>query len=74
VLELCAAGDIKCSGKTSRPSVASIRAIAAHLVHGDFYADEPIAAFAWPLLIQAGGLAKLDGTRRDYLKRLRSHG
>lgn len=63
VLELCAAGEVKCSAKTSRPSAATIRTIDAHLAHGDFYTDEPIAAFAWPLLVQAGGLAKLDGTR-----------
>jgi hypothetical protein len=63
VLELCAAGDVKCSDKTSRPSATSIRTIEAHLTDGDFYSDKPIAAFAWPLLIQAGGLAKLDGTR-----------
>ncbi len=63
VLELCAASQVKCSDKTSRPSAATIRTITAILAHGDFYPDEPIAAFAWPLLIQAGGLAKLDGTR-----------
>lgn len=63
MLELCAAGDIKCSGKSGRPSAATIRTIDAHLVDGDFYADEPIAGFAWPLLIQAGGLARLEGTR-----------
>jgi hypothetical protein len=63
VLELCAAGGLRCSEKTSRPSAATIRTVAEHLVHGDFYPDEPIASFAWPLLLQAGGLAKLDGTR-----------
>ena len=63
VLELCAAGDVKCSDKTSRPSAATIRVVDSHLAHGDFYAEEPIAAFAWPLLVQAGGLAKLEGTR-----------
>lgn len=31
-------------------------------MRGDFYADEAIAAFAWPLILQAGGLARLDGT------------
>lgn len=62
-LELCAAGQLKCSDKTHRPSAATIRTITAHLVHGDFYSGEPIAAFAWPLLLQAGGLATLDGTR-----------
>jgi hypothetical protein len=63
VLELCAAGEVRCSDKTSRPSAVTIRTIGAHLAHGDFYTDESIAAFAWPLLVQAGGLAKLDGTR-----------
>lgn len=63
VLELCAAGDIKCSGKTGRPSAATIRTVSAHLADGDFYAGEPIASFAWPLLVQAGGLARLEGTR-----------
>jgi hypothetical protein len=63
VLELCAAGKVKCSATTGRPSTASILAIVSHLADGDFYALEPIASFAWPLLLQAGGLAKLDGTR-----------
>ncbi|WP_229796388.1 helicase-associated domain-containing protein [Saccharothrix coeruleofusca] len=63
VLELCAAGEVRCSDKTKRPSAATIRTITAHLAQGDFYDDEPIAAFAWPLLLQAGGLAALDGTR-----------
>ena len=63
VLELCAAGELRCSDKTNRPTAATIRTIDAHLVHGDFYADERIATVAWPLLVQAGGLAKLDGTR-----------
>ena len=63
VLELCAAGEVRCSEKTSRPSAASVRTVGSHLAHGDFYPDEPIAAFAWPLLVQAGGLAKIDGGR-----------
>lgn len=63
VLELCAAGALRCSEKTSRPTAATLRTVDAHLVHGDFYADEPIAAIAWPLLVQAGGLVKRDGTR-----------
>jgi hypothetical protein len=63
LLELCAAGQLKCSEKTYRASAATIRTVTAHLAHGDFYSDEPIAAFAWPLLFQAGGLASLDGTR-----------
>lgn len=62
VLELCAAGRLKCSAKTSRPSAATVQVVDEHLVRGDFYADEAIAAFAWPLLLQAGGLARLEGT------------
>lgn len=63
VLELCAAGEVKCSPKTGRPSAATIRAVDTHLADGDFYAGEAIASFAWPLLVQSGGLAKLEGTR-----------
>jgi hypothetical protein len=63
VLELCAAGELRCSEKTSRPTAVTIRTIDAHLVHGDFYAEDSIAAVAWPLLVKAGALAKLDGTR-----------
>lgn len=63
VLELCAPGQLKCSAKTARPSAATVRTVAGHLVNGDFYGDEAIAAFAWPLLVQSAGLAKLDGSR-----------
>jgi Helicase conserved C-terminal domain len=63
VLELCAAGEVRCSEKTSRPSAVTVRTVDSHLAHGDFYGDDPIAAFAWPLLIQAGGLAKVEGGR-----------
>jgi Helicase conserved C-terminal domain len=63
VLQLCAAGRLRCSEKTHRPSAATVRAITDVLVGGDFYPDEPISAFAWPLLLQAGALARLDGTR-----------
>jgi hypothetical protein len=62
VLQLCAAGKLRCSEKTHRPSAATVRAITDVLVAGDFYPDEPIASFAWPLLLQAGALARLDGT------------
>lgn len=63
VLELCASGAMRCSEKTGRASAATIRAVSARLVDGDFYSGEPIAAFAWPLLLQAGGLARIDGGR-----------
>ncbi|WP_051451317.1 hypothetical protein [Actinospica robiniae] len=68
VLDLAGRGQIKCSEKTRRPTAASVEAVARVLQGGDFYRDEslgPIAAFAWPLLIQAGGLAQMNGTRLD---------
>jgi len=65
VLDLCAAGEPRCSHKTNHPTAATIRTIDAHFVHGDFYADERAAIVAWPLLVQADGLAKLDGTRLE---------
>ncbi len=37
--------------------------LAGLLARGDFYPDEAIAAYAWPLIMQAGGLAELRGTR-----------
>ena len=49
--------------KTRRPSAATIRTVAEALVAGDFYPEEAVAAFAWPLLLQAGGLARLEGPR-----------
>ncbi|WNZ10350.1 helicase-associated domain-containing protein [Streptomyces sp. 11x1] len=59
VLQLCAVGRLRCSEKTLRPSAATVRTVAEALSSGDFYAEEPIASFAWPLLLQAGGLAEL---------------
>lgn len=63
VLQLCAAGKLRCSEKTMRPSSATISTVVSHLAGGDFYLLDPIASFAWPLLVQAGGLAKLESGR-----------
>ncbi|OUS93515.1 helicase-associated domain-containing protein [Rhodococcus sp. NCIMB 12038] len=63
VLQLCAAGELRCSDKTHRPSAATVAAVGSQLAHGDFYPDDPIASFAWPLIIQAGGLATIEGGR-----------
>lgn len=63
VLDLCAAGKLRCSEKTKRPSAATIRTVGEHLVDGDFYPGEPISTFAWPMVIVAGGLARNDGGR-----------
>jgi hypothetical protein len=66
VLELVADGQVGCSAVTRRPSAASVRLVEDVLVAGDFYdAGEPISAFAWPLLLQAGGLAQLVGSRLE---------
>jgi hypothetical protein len=75
LLRLVDDGKVAVSDKTRRPSAATLAAIAGLLEGGDFYADPPspakwhdenagpIRAFAWPLLLQAGGLTQLSGTR-----------
>jgi Helicase conserved C-terminal domain len=63
MLQLCAAGALRCSEKTARPSAATVGTVASQLVHGDFYLLDAIASFAWPLIVQAGGLATIDGGR-----------
>jgi hypothetical protein len=75
VLRLVDMGKVAVSDSTRRASASTIEAIAAILDQRDYYPrvppknkwyDEntgPIRPFAWPLLIQAGGLAQLSGTR-----------
>lgn len=65
VLQLAAAGRLRCSEKTQRPCAATVRAVAEVLEGGDFYQDEPVRAFAWPLLLQAGGLTEVSGGRME---------
>jgi hypothetical protein len=72
VLHLVAAGRLRCSETTRRPAAATVAAIAEVLDGGDFYPSEPIAAFAWPLLLQAGGLAELAGGRLQLTDRGRA--
>ena len=74
VLELAADGQLRCLAATRRPFAATVRLVEDALVAGDYYdaaardetaihdGGEPIAAFAWPMLLQAGGLARLAGT------------
>jgi len=73
VLELATDGRMRCSAGSRRPLISTVRLVEDALVAGDYYegADrggerrgggEPIAAFAWPMLLQAGGLARLAGT------------
>ena len=73
VLELVADGRVRCNGSSRQPSAATVRLIEDALVAGDFYdSGEPIAAFAWPLLIQVGGLARLAGLRLELSPRGRA--
>jgi hypothetical protein len=80
VLRLVDTGKVSVSDTTRRASASSVAAIAAILDRGDYYPhvppksvwyDEnagPIRAFAWPMLVQAGGLAQLSGTKLQLTK------
>jgi hypothetical protein len=73
VLELATDGQVRYSASTRRPTAATVKLVEDVLVAGDFYdSGEPIAAFAWPLLIQVGGLARLAGTRLELSPRGRA--
>ncbi len=63
---------IRISAKTGRGTTATIKKIDSLLYEGDWFQDEetgeadkeigPMQAFAWPLLLQGGGLAKAQGS------------
>ena len=75
VLRLVDSGRVAVSDTTRKASSATINAIAAVLEGGDYYPHEPpedkqydanpgpIRAFAWPLILQGGGLAQRSGSR-----------
>ena len=76
VLRLIDAGEVKVGEKTRRPSQAALKTVTAVLSEGDFYADtdcdeydhDPASdltmkAFAWPMLLQAAGLAGTAGSK-----------
>lgn len=77
VLHLIDLGKVAVSDKTRLPGAATIKAITELLLGGDYYDDAapsaeqnkffekvgPMRAFAWPVLVQAGGLAELSGKR-----------
>ncbi len=77
VLELTAERQLRCLAAARRPYAATVRLVEDALVAGDYYGaaagdepslhdgGEPIAAFAWPMLLQVGGLARLAGTRLE---------
>lgn len=74
VLRLVDMGTIQVSAQTRRPSAKGMAAIRELLVGGDFYPSEekkhawdqvigPIRAFAWPVIVQAAGLASIAGSK-----------
>ena len=73
VLRLVEAGKVLVSDTTHLPTGAALKSVAAVLDGGDFYGPEdagdgieeagPIRAFAWPLIVQASGLAELSGKK-----------
>jgi hypothetical protein len=78
VLRLVETGRVRVSDKKRQPTAASVQAVAAVLQGGDFYAaddqeewkDDPahdlaIKAFAWPMLLQAAGLAQKAGDKLE---------
>lgn len=74
VLRLVDLGRVAVSAKTRRPSAAAAQRISDVLDGGDFFEPEdrkynvgrgvgPIRAFAWPMLLQAGRLAEVHGSK-----------
>jgi len=64
ILRLIDAGWVAVSDRTRRPTSAAVRVVTSMLDTGDNDADDelgPIRAFAWPLLVQAAGLAERAG-------------
>lgn len=72
VLRLCDSGRLRCSDKTKRPAASALVMVADALADGDFYRDEAIAAYAWPLIVQAGGLAAVSGAKLQLTARGRA--
>ena len=81
VLRLIDSGRISVGEKTGIPGAASLRQIGEILTGGDFYSEEDnsdrkwvtpvnvIRAYAWPLLIQSGGLAKKAGKKLELTRK-----
>ena len=64
VLQLAESGRVPVRDRTRRPTAGGVRAVAAVLQGDEPCFDEaPIRAFAWPMLVQAAGLAQLHGSR-----------
>jgi hypothetical protein len=78
ILRLVDAGEVRVSDKTRRPTRATLKKISEILSDGDFYSpagssedeeeaedDLTIKPFAWPLIVQAAGLAHVSGRRLE---------
>jgi len=74
LLRLVEQGKVKVSDKSKLPGAATTQLLTNHLSNGDFYAEPPrkytweqeigaIKAFAWPMLLQAGGLTQQEGAK-----------
>ena len=72
MLSLTEQGKLKVSDKTGQPGRVGLALLSERLAGGDFYIAEPrktdseqevgpIKAFAWPLMLQAGGLVRVEG-------------
>ncbi len=64
-LTLAADKKIRVSAKTGKATAATVRKMTDLLYEPDWYDDPeigPMQSFAWPLLLQGGGLAKTDGS------------
>lgn len=84
VLRLVDAGKVTITEKNRWPTPGAMRQVAAVLDSGDYYPEEvskgrksedpdeerigPIRAFAWPMLLQAGKLAQVRGSRLELTK------
>jgi hypothetical protein len=79
VLQLIAQNKISVSDKTKLATKTSIKKITEVLEGGDFFPPEereskweqipgPVKAFAWPVLMQSGGLARLKGSKLELTK------
>lgn len=65
LLTLTEKKEIRVSAKTSKATAATVKKISNSLYEQDWYADqniEPMQPFSWPLLLQGGGLAKMNGS------------
>lgn len=71
VLDLVAGGQVRYTTAGRRPTAATVRLVEDSLVGGDFYdvPGEPLAAYAWPLIVQVSGLARLAGPRLELTAR-----